>query len=204
MIRLLFVGDGPRDEAMTPVLVRRLLRDKARSHDDGFRAWARINAVGKGYDRKLMFALRQARDGDYHGVVATIDRDASRGRERFKSLVAGRARDREMQPPLPTALGCADPHAEAWLLDDPVAVRDVLGLPPAQEIPDVVRETDPKQALCELQAKSARAHDAPALICGEIAARLELSRCAHRRETGLQAFASDVEDELGPLRTRVS
>lgn len=202
MIRLLFVGDGPRDEAMTPVLVRRLLRGEAQSHDDGFRAWARINAVGKGYDRKLMFALRQARDGDYHGVVATIDRDASRGRERFKSLVAARARDREMRPALPTALGCADPHAEAWLLDDPVAVREVLALPGAREIPNVAREADPKQALCELQALSARADDAPARICGEIAACLEISRCAHRRATGLEAFARDLEEELGALRSR--
>ncbi len=198
MIRLLFVGDGQRDAALGPALVGNLLRAEVQG---GFRAWARVNAAGKGYDRKLLFALRQARDDGYAGVVATIDRDSSRGSERLRSLKRGLERDRFRQAPLPTALGCADPHAEAWLLDDPVAVREALGLPGSHAIPSVARESDPKRALQALHDASGSGAS-PSAVCAAIAARLVLARCAQRRATGLASFATEVEVELGPLRGR--
>ena len=123
MIRLLFVGDGERDAAMNPPLVEVLTGAEVEATT---RPWARLNV--RGYDRKLRFAIRQARDEGLQGVVATIDRDKSSGHDRLRELKAGRTRDRETAPPLPAALGAANPHAEAWLLDDPVAVRTVLGL----------------------------------------------------------------------------
>ena len=143
MIRILFVGDGPADEVTTPPLVRTILeREDVRAEA---RAWARLHAAGRGYDRKLLFALRAARAGGLSGVVATIDQDRSAGRERLRSLEAARVRDRQTDPPLPAALGCADPHAEAWLLDDPVAVRSVLRLPGDARVPKSGTSTAPRR-----------------------------------------------------------
>lgn len=151
MIHLLFVGDGERDAATNPHLVATIVETEV---EPATTSWARLNAAGKGHDRKLLFAIRDARDNGLEGVVATIDQDKSPGRERLKSMRAARTKDRETPPPLPTALGCADPHAEAWLLDDAVAVRTVLQLEPVSVIPNV------RKVACESQERNHwAAHD---------------------------------------------
>jgi hypothetical protein len=194
MIRLLALGDGVRDAAMTPALVERLVGTR---FEWRFEPWRRLH--GKGYENKLLFALVQARDDDRAGVVATVDRDNSSSDERLRELQRGRERDRTDRPSLPAALGCADPHAEAWLLDDAVAVREVLDLPSTTAVPNVRKVSYPKQELDRLHAGSARSREQPRTICAEIASRLDPSRCAHADATGLSAFVKDVQSELGPL-----
>jgi len=196
MIRLLFVGDGERDAAMNPPLVKALTGSDV---EPTARAWARLNLGGRGYERKLRFAIRQARDEGLHGVVATVDQDRSPGHDRLQALKDGRSQDRETSPPLPTALGCATPHAEAWLLDDHVAVRSVLELDAETPVPTVRKAKSPKDTLTGLHTDSPRADVPIREILAEIAERLDPARCAHKDETGFAAFADDVRDEIGPL-----
>lgn len=199
MIRLLFVGDGERDAATNPHLVEKIVGDEV---EPTARPWARLHGAARRYSRKLLFAIREARAVGLDGVVATVDQDKSRGRERLRELEGARDKDRETGPPLPTAVGCAKPHAEAWLLDDPVAVRRVLGLPGDAEIPNVRHTVNPKGELARLHSSSPRADEPAKAILVQIAQDLDVGRCGHARETGLSAFVDDVRREIGPLASR--
>ena len=199
MIRLLFVGDGERDAAMNPHLVRTITGIRV---EPTARPWARLNAAGRGYECKLLFAIRDARDRQLDGVVATVDQDKSRGRDRLRELVAARAKDREYAAPLPTAVGVANPHAEAWLLDDPVAVRTALGLGTGVQIPNVRTARNPKSDLNGLQSMSERRDEPVRTVLADIARSVDPRRCQHARETGFAAFVDDVRSEIGSLATQ--
>jgi hypothetical protein len=196
MIRLLFVGDGERDAATNPHLVTIITGARV---DPTTRPWPRLHAAGRGYDRKLLFAIAQARHDGLHGVVATVDRDTSPGRDRLRDLEAGRTRDREKHAPLPTALGVADPHAEAWLLDDPVAVRTTLRLPGDLQVPTVRQVDSPKSEIGRLHRASPRSGEPVLVMLAEIARSLSIDRCQHGHETGFSHFVEDVRREIGPL-----
>ncbi len=196
MIRLLFVGDGDRDAATNPHLVATLIG--AEVEPDAI-PWPRLNEAGRGYDRKLLFAIREARQKGLAGVVATIDKDRSPGQDRLRSMQAARAKDRETAAPLPTALGCADPHAEAWLLDDPVAVRTVLGLANSAAVPNVRKVASPKNEITGLHTTSPRAGEPIMTILTDLAKTLDSTRCQHAGETGFASFKDDVHDEIEPL-----
>jgi hypothetical protein len=196
MIRLLFVGDGERDAATNPHLVTLITGAQV---DPTTKPWARLHDAGRGYDRKLLFAIAQARQGGLDGVVATVDRDTSPPKDRLRDLQAGRTRDREKHPSLPTALGVADPHAEAWLLDDPVAVRTALRLPADVLIPTVRQVQSPKSEIARLHRASPRRDEPTRALSIEIAQALSPDRCQHDRETGFGDFVTDVRHEIGPL-----
>ena len=196
MIRLLFVGDGDRDAVTNPHLVATLIGAPVEPEAV---PWPHLHGAGKGYDRKLLFAISAARQKGLNGVVATIDKDRSPGRDRLRDLTAARTRDRDTAPSLPTALGCADPHAEAWLLDDPVAVRTVLGLVKNAMIPNVRKVASPKNELTGLHTASPRSGDPSKTVLAEIAQALEPKRCRHAKETGYAHFSGEVRDEIGPL-----
>lgn len=196
MIRLLFVGDGERDAATNPSLVGTIIGVDV---EPATAAWPRLNDAGRGYDRKLLFAIRSAREEGLAGVVATIDQDKTRGRDRLRQMIAARTHDRETAAPLPTAVGCAKPHAEAWLLDDPVAVRTVLALAANEPVPNVRRVASPKNELTGLHSMSPRAAEPIRGILVEIAQALDITRCQHAHETGFHDFVEDVRDEIVPL-----
>jgi hypothetical protein len=196
MIRLLFVGDGERDAATNPHLVTTIIGAPV---DPTAIRWPRLNQAGSGYSRKLLFAIRIARQERLMGVVATVDQDRSPDRDRLRELEAARTRDRESHPPLPTAVGAANPHAEAWLLDDPVAVRTVLGLAPDVGILTVREVASPKDEIHRLYRDSPRAEEPIRAILVEIAESLVPDRCQHGRETGFRHFVDDVHHEIGPL-----
>jgi hypothetical protein len=196
MIRLLFVGDGERDAATNPHLVTVITGAQV---DPTTRPWARLHEAGRGYDRKVLFAILQARQDGLDGVVATVDRDTSPGRDRLHDLQAGRTRDREKHAPLLTALGVADPHAEAWLLDDPVAVRTALRLPPDLHIPTARQVESPKSEIGRLHRTSSRSDEPIRTLLIEIAQSLSVDRCQHGGETGFTRFVEDVRHEIGPL-----
>jgi len=196
MIRLLFVGDGERDAVTNPPLVATIIDTPIAPTPI---PWPRLHQAGSGYSRKLLFAILKARDEGLQGVVATVDRDKSHGRDRLRELEAARTRDREAHPPLPTALGAAEPHAEAWLLDDPVAVRTVLGLAAAVRIPTVREVASPKDEIHRLYRGSPRAEEPIRPILVEIAQSLVPDRCQHDRKTGFLHFVEDVRHEIGPL-----
>ena len=200
MIALLFVADGPRDEAVVPPLVEGMLGVPVSSE---FRAWKslRLNArmPVRGFARKLAFATRVARDAGLPGLVATVDTDTADRGHRLRWLKEGVAADRLRSPPLPTAVGEATPHAEAWLLDDPVAVRRVLELDAAIAIPTIRHVKSPKDALRHLMESSPRPGIEVLGILVELARMVEAHRCVHADESGFRAFADEVRRELSPL-----
>lgn len=202
MIRLHFVVDGPRDYRVIPKLVEHLL-DAAVAPTCA--AWARLHAPRaagrrriRGLHQKLLYAIRQARDQGATGLVATVDRDKT-PKPRLKTLKAARDHERAHHPTFPAALGEANPHAEAWLLDDPVAVREALNLARDTEIPPVTRTKSPKNALDDLIANSPPSPGDHLDVLADIAEQLDATRCAHTRKTGFHAFAEEVRTELGPL-----
>jgi hypothetical protein len=206
MIRLLFVGDGPRDEASLPPLVGTILNTKI-DNESGFRAWKSIR-VG-GYPKKLLFAIRIVRDRRLPGLVAVVDSDRQPARHRLRELIAARKKDRESTAPVPTALGEARPNVDAWLLDDATAVRDALQLSGNVPIPPVDKTPDPKAALNELISHSldmelqlnrdtSASHTLPLL--SEIAAQIAPNRCKRAKATGFHAFEQDVLTEFATLR----
>jgi hypothetical protein len=164
-----------------------------------------LHRAGRGYARKLRYALRQARDIEAEGLVATVDADAEKKRgTRLRKMKEVRKKDRERAnlPVLPTALGEAVPHGEAWLLDDPVAVRRVLNLSEDERVPTIKRAKNPKKALHDLLAQSERAEDRPLAVWAEIAREVDPERCKHAKGTGFGAFINDVHEELDPLEAR--
>ena len=197
-MKLLFVADGLLDGVTVPRLVEGILQVTVEEETVG---WARLHqrGSGSGYGRKLRFAIRQARDGRLEGVVATVDVDRERRGRRLQELQTARAEDRAASPHLPVALGEADPELEAWLLDDPVAVREALGLEQDQAVPTVRKAKNPKKTLEHLLTQGPRSSERPLHVWPNIAQLLEPSRCRHAKETGFADFQNDVRGELGPL-----
>lgn len=195
MIRVHFVGDGPRDAATVPRLVETILNARI---NDSFKPWARLHTKS-GYDRKLRYAIRQARVEDADALVATIDQDRDHSDQRLKKLRRGRKLDRQDAPPFPTAIGRAIPHAEAWLLDDPVAVREAPKLPRDHQIPTVGKTSNPKRELERLRGESPRADEHPTPVLADIASQLQPRRCKSAQRTGFNSFVKDVKNELRPL-----
>ena len=196
MIKLLFVADGPLDGVTVPRLVEGILHLRVREEMVG---WARLHQTraGRGYGRKLRFAIRQARDGRLDGVVATVDADRDRRGSRLQELCCAREEDRASSPHLPVALGQAKPHLDAWLLDDAVAVRGALGVAKDLRIPTVRQEKSPKETLKNLLSQSPRSGERPLEVWPDIAQRLEPPRCQHANETGFAKFIDEVRTELG-------
>lgn len=195
-MRLLFVADGPRDHATIPEIVRRILNSGV---EVAFREWKQIPLTrGGGYKRRLQFVLLQARDQELDGVVATVDSDRDKPKHRLSTLRAAREQDRQSLrvSPIPVALGEAVPHLEAWLLDDPKAIRTVLKFSGNRHVANVL-QSDPKASLNELICESERT-DELLIILKEIAVAVDVSRCSHAGDTGLDEFVQDLRIELGP------
>ena len=191
-MRLLFVGDGKRDAQTVPLLVEGILGIPIEPET---RNWFRLH--GRGYDGKMLYSLRVARDRCVSGLVATVDRDRDKPYRRLKALENGLTQDREKNLEMPTALGEAAPHGEAWLLDDAVAVREALGLPSSLKIP-AVGTGGAKAKLNKLISESSHSPDHMTAL-REIARAVEVSRCKGAKKTGLAAFAEEVTSELGPI-----
>src|SRR5262245_49080943 len=143
MIHLLVVSEGLRDEQTVPRLVEGVLGVSVQPQFkrlDEFR-------VG-GFARKLQFAVLEAEELGIKGVVATVDNDVrSRQGEKLEGLAKGREAAQVKSPGIAVAIGEANPHSEAWLLDDAQAVREALQLPTKIDIPPVKGLTYPKTTL---------------------------------------------------------
>lgn len=181
-----YVCDGPRDHAMVPVLVERWLE---LPHVAACHSWKDVRLQrGGGYRRKLLYALRRAEQAEADAVVAVVDRDRA-GPERLRELEDARA-----ESTLPAAVGEAVPHGEAWLVDDLVPLREVLGWPATDKLP-----TGSPKAVLDQVCRSAPGGMPAMQAFGELAARVELARCRRASSTGLAAFQADVVSVLGGL-----
>lgn len=188
MITFHILGDGPRDEAMVPLIAERLLKVRIRAE---YTAWKDLRARG-GYEGKLKFAARRAVDANVPRLIATVDTDKDVFGKKLKRLSNARRQDSTCNSLLRIALGEAFPHAEAWLLDDPVAVRNALHLPSDADIPSTKNEDDPKQALEYLRRIGDRVDDPILAILADIAGELDPSRCGRAEQTGFQAFQEEL------------
>ncbi len=196
MIHLLFLGDGPRDEAIMPPMVGGILNREAETN---FLPWRKLHTRGKGYGPKLKYARRRASDHGLQGLVAIVDTDRTDRRARLRSMREAREDERAAGHDLPIAVGEATPHTEAWLLDDAQAVRSALSLGEEADVPSVRNLRDAKGALESLLRESPRREDAPRTVWADIASEMDLGRCGQANRTGFAAFAKDIEDELGSL-----
>ena len=200
MIRIFFVVDGPRDTATLPHIVKTIL---ATEIEPVVRDWhdIRLNRGG-GFPKKLLFAMMQARnEHDVVGLVAVVDQDKFPARSLLRELHDARKADRAKNAPLPTAVGEAAPHGEAWLLDDPHAIRVALKLDAGVEIVSIRKTKSPKEVVNNLIDLSEHVNEKRMDLLTEIAKQVNTSRCNHTKETGFAAFVDEVHTELGPLTT---
>jgi hypothetical protein len=200
MIRIHFVGDGPRDAATIPELVRTILGAEIQRTGHAVTNWFHLR--DKGYQKKVLFALLQARDLNASALVAVVDRDKAPKGERLQKLREGRDEHRSKLTPIPAALGEANPHGEAWPLDDETAVREALELDTKTQVPSVGKVRNPKSAVEALIAASGHRNDPKNDVLAAIAKLVQPVRCAHMDQTGFEDFMKEVHDELGALKSR--
>lgn len=193
MTKLLFVGDGERDKAMLPPMVARILGAPV---EPEFDSWARLNDGGRGYGRRLRYQMIRARDRACSGVVAVVDRDRDRRGNRIRSLCESRDAEKLKVNYTPTAVGEAIPHGEAWLLDDPKAVRTGMQLPTDAEVPRWRERDNCKSILEAIFEACPRCADEPLAVWADIASNIDPVRYQHSRDTGFEAFQADVGTEL--------
>ncbi len=152
MIRVHFVGDGPRDGATVPYLVANILRVEIEPKAQN---WKDIHLrSGKGYPKKLRFSVLRAIDDRAAGLVAVVDRDKSEARSRLRELQEERDDHRKTRPSFPTALGEAAPHGEAWLLADHNAIRRRWGSTMRWKFQVFTGRKDPKSVIESLIQQS--------------------------------------------------
>jgi len=199
MRTLLFVADGPLDEAILPPIVATILKCRVISE---FWAWKNIRLHrGRGYERKLSYLLRSASSRELDGIVAIIDADKDKRRNRVKSLRDGRKKARSGGLNLPAAVGQAVPHGEAWLIADADAVKAGLRLAADHKIPSPAATPDPKSVLTDLYRESPLSAERRADVWADIARRVEPARCRHKKETGYGAFQRDLNAEFRSSET---
>jgi hypothetical protein len=182
-MRVKGVADGPRDAAMMPALLSNMA---GKTVEVDFKPWKDIR-VG-GYPRKVKWALRVALADSFHAVVLWADADAE-GPERLRTL-----RDAVRADPtstvVPTVVGVPDPHAEAWLLDDPVAVRAVLQLQPEHPVPRAGPGS--KALLNKLSEQSQRGLNGIPLMAA-LAETVKAERMLQPDATGFSAFEKSFQ-----------
>jgi hypothetical protein len=196
-MHLYYLADGPREETTIPAIVRSVCPGAITSL---FKSWSDITlAKNSGYQRKLDFAIRTVLAEGWDGVVATVDCDRDKRGKKLGVLNGAREvhrRDTRV-PQVRIAFGEAIPHFEAWLIDDPKAVRTALALHSSTEIPNVRDCVYPKATIDELVRMSPRQHEIPdSTLRGEIAQAIDEKRCNHRDETGFEAFMDELRANL--------
>ena len=191
MINVHFVGEGSRDEQSMPALVGSLTPTRFQAT---FSKWTKYRVHS--HRKKLLLALHLAREAHADGLIASTDHDTV-GAAKLGELQQARTEDREAYPPLPTALAVPDPHFEAWLLDDKVAVQKVYGIP-TERIPNVDEVDNPKAELFALfrSSKPAEAGQTEFETLESLSSQLNPARCQHMQSTGLRAFLRDLKDEF--------
>jgi hypothetical protein len=191
MSHICYLGDGARDNAVLPHLVRSLL---GADFPSTFQRWAHLR-VG-GFARKLKFAAIAAIEDKELAIVAVVDRDKAEKHERLLQLKSARDQVHAKDPDFPIAIGEANPHGEAWLLDDPIALRQVLRLKDDITIPSVITTCNPKSELQNLIDQSPENWSSTLEAMTAIAEEFQHYRCDCRGETGLAEFVEDVLAEL--------
>ena len=149
----------------------------------------------KGLKYQLKFQIIRTRKNiSADGIVAVVDRDKDKKREKKKSLLEGRKEG--FNNLFPTAIGFPDPHIESWLLDDHKAVKNVLKLDGNKKIISVENSKYPKNDLTNLRDESCRSGEKRKVIWKEIAEIVNIKNCRKPEKTGFKSFYIDVKDNL--------
>ncbi len=196
-MKVWIVGDGHRDKAMLPPLLRSILEVELNCE---FKTWRDVRLRKGGYDNKLAYFMRQilATRKPWR-LVAVVDADGSPRGRRLNKLKTKREEERQKQNhPIPTALGEAFPHGEAWLLDDSEAVKKGLNLDADHKVPTATSGS-PKKIMHELLAASPKADERPIDVWPDIAHYVRLKSCRTPKKTGFGPFCEDVLKELKPM-----
>ena len=193
MIKVHFVGEGPRDEQSMPALVASITQTP---FQPSFSDWTDYRVHSRGFHKKLLLASQRARESNADGLIASTDQDTA-GPAKLRELQEARDADRQDYPRLPTALAVPNPHFEAWLLDDKVAVQNVYEIP-TDSIPNVNRVDNPKAELHALYRSSGLADAGRTEFdtLKSISSQLDPTRCPHKQTTRLRAFLRDLKDEF--------
>jgi hypothetical protein len=200
MISIYLIGDGPRDQSTVPPLLETITGDSVQVR---FTTWKELPLQhGSGYLRRLMLALAQARDFGDDAVVAVIDQDMQPQSQGLRAMREARSKDRQFFAPLPTAVGEAIPHGEAWLLDDPHGVRFALQLASSEPIPSLSRCEYPKTEIDRLIDLSPFSDQDRLENLARIARETNPRRCQHAKVTGLHQFVEEVNGELKQFFSR--
>lgn len=136
------LGEGPTEVAgvtgperptrgVLPILVYKICQRPAEM-------WVRCRRISfllqkGGLQRKLRFAVRQARISGSAGLVFVVDSDGDY-EGKLKQLSAGRDAVKELA--YPVAIGVAHPCIEAWLLADSQAIARAFGLARPPHVPE--------------------------------------------------------------------
>jgi len=196
-MRILIVGDGPRDAIALPALVCAILGCDLDSRFDDIHKIRHLHGIGSARTRKLLYLIRRAKSEKFDGLVVVEDSDKDPARKRLKELQAGRKTDRDSNPLFPTALGEANPHLDVWFLDDEKAIRDGFGLPVDTKVINSQKSDNPRDDVTALHNRSESSELPIAKAIGRVARLLSPSRCLHKKETGLKAFVADLVIEIG-------
>ena len=204
---LLIVGDGPRDGFSLPPLIANGL---GRAITHRFQDWhyvtirdgARVRTGsrmqgGKTVRRKLLFLLQTVLADGFDGLVIVADRDTAARRDRLREMTDWRAAARA-EPEyhaVPIALGEANRHVEAWLLDDAQTVQEVCRLAAGAKVP----AADCRQPKATVDGLLFAAGFGLEDGLAALAAGVVPDRCRRAGDTGLKQFLSDLRNEFAGL-----
>jgi hypothetical protein len=204
MIPVLLAGDGERDRIMIPPLLESLFGVRVDLVE--FRAWSKIELsrkqrTNKGYEAKLISLVQSALIRNPKPlVVATVDTDSDKLGEKRRRLEATLASEEIVrQQQVIVIVGEANPHAEAWLLADPQAIREALDLDQDCSIPTIRASKYPKDDLDALCDQS-RYHKEPLdYWLTRVARCVRGNRCTAKNQTGFDAFETHVQAALSRI-----
>ena len=200
-LKLVIVGDGPRDGFTLPPLIGTILGRPVEPlfrdwHYVGFGDGVRLQGL-KSARRKLGFLLAAVVTDGHDGLVVVTDRDTDGRRDKLRELQGWR--DRVRTDPdffsVPIGLGEANRHVEAWLLDDWQAMQQVCGLPADAAIPGA----DCREPKAELDALIYGAGFTLESGLAAVAIAVAPDRCRRPQTTGLKQFADDLRSEFARL-----
>ncbi|UCE62161.1 MAG: DUF4276 family protein [Phycisphaerales bacterium] len=181
-------GEQERPGALETI-VRRLAQEQhqytlASVRRDGIRAY---HGRGKGFFKRAMRWLLQAKDEGYDILVFLIDEDGERERVRQIDEAQDLVRDDCVER---RALGVAIRRFDAWMLADEQALTSVLGCSvPRQRSPESIR--DPKST-CEGLRDSSPSDKSLSEMYAAVADAADLDLLSARCRGGFKPFAERV------------
>jgi hypothetical protein len=187
-MRVLLVSEGKHERSgALEALVRRMNGTFAEVHQDRL-ANGDIHVIhgkGRGYFKKALRWIGEARKRGYHALVLVVDEDGNP--DRVGEI--DEAQDNTLFP-LPRALGVAVRMFDAWILADERALTDVLGYTVGrQKNPETI--ADPKAECANLLSRT-KINITQAQMYAAVAEKANPDVVSNRCPKGFAPFAGRV------------